>query len=69
VTECFRCGSDEHLSRDCPNRTPGRTAPAPPPAEPGGSTWQLPPVDAAIARRHAAAIRQQHGWPDPGDAA
>jgi len=69
VTECFRCGSDEHLSRNCPHRTPPRTAPAPPPAEPGGSKWQLPDVDPAIARRHAAAIRQQLGWPDPGDAA
>jgi hypothetical protein len=28
MTDCFHCGEDDHLSYDCPNRTPRKSAPA-----------------------------------------
>ncbi len=32
MTECFRCGDDDHLSYDCPRHTREQSAPARPPA-------------------------------------
>ena len=66
MTECFRCGADDHLSRDCPNRTRGHLTPVPP--APEGATGKppaVPPrvhVDPAIAEQWARAIRERLGW-------
>jgi hypothetical protein len=44
VTECFRCGDDDHLSYDCPSHT--RPQPAPPAdrASPAAVTYTPPPL-------------------------
>jgi hypothetical protein len=71
VTDCFRCGDDEHLSADCPNTTPRKRAPAAiwPPAMAGPERPDIPPPpprrpDREIAdpQPRADSIRDAMGW-------
>jgi Zinc knuckle len=74
--DCFRCGSDEHLSRDCDVRAPRRRrAPAaalaspaaqeevktPPPLPPRATGCQATRLR-LIAVGQAAALRARMGW-------
>ena len=72
MTECFRCGDDDHLSYDCPRHTREQPTPGPPAASghadgdskasklPGYGTPVPPRIirDPAIARRGAQLARE-----------
>jgi hypothetical protein len=38
MTDCFRCGDDNHLSRDCPQRTSSYSTPGASPAAPAAQS-------------------------------
>jgi len=69
--ECFRCQAEDHLSRDCPNRTRTRTATRPahglPPA-PSNRPENKPipesrePSEIADPVAWVGAIRETMGW-------
>lgn len=74
MTDCFRCGDEDHLSYDCPNRTPPHRTPAAvwpaatagqperPAPPPFTTLYQRPPQDIADPAPWADSIRETMGW-------
>ena len=75
MTECFRCGDDGHLSRNCPTRTRGHLTPVRDAPRGAPGTRQPPPApahapaDPALARTWAQVIRDTLGWGPPEERA
>jgi hypothetical protein len=71
MADCFRCGQDDHLSRDCPRHTPKRAAPDAaiglPPSPPRQEDKPVPVVrqawETGDATMWAERIRFGMGWP------
>jgi hypothetical protein len=56
-TECWRCGGDDHLARDCTAGQPGQDRRASKLYDHQAPVDVRPPADPAIAHRGAAACR------------
>lgn len=80
MTQCFRCGDDDHLSYDCPSSTPASRAPEPArelaPALDRPENKPIPaPVPASQRAQYgdvnpyAEQVRELMGWPRTGSEA